>query len=90
MSHKTKGQREYDRTYVTVELTPKSLVKQGAWTVYVVKANALLCTERKRVVARETTYRVAALVAQGYAQAAGLKLSPKVAEYRCPFKPTLT
>lgn len=82
MAYKTKGQREYDRTYVTVELTPESLVKKGDWTVYVVKSNALLCTKRKRVAGRAKTYNEAALIAQGWAQAAGLPLSSKVEEFR--------
>jgi hypothetical protein len=77
----TKAQRAYTQQYVTVEQSPKQQREQRGWTAYLVTHNPLMATERRKVIQAAPSYRDAATIARGYAQASGIKLSSRVEGY---------
>lgn len=77
----TKAQREYTQQYITVEQSPKQQRDGVGWTAYLVTHNALMATERRKIIAAAKDYREAALLAQGWSNGSGIRLSSRVEVY---------
>jgi hypothetical protein len=78
----TKAQRAYTEQFVTVEQSPKQRKASSfSYTVYLVTHNPLMATERRKIVTTAKSYREAAIIARGYAQGSGIRLSSRVEVY---------